>query len=250
MAAPVRLISYDPFALLADERGLPRGDARVVQFLGRMVQLAAVLSDAGDARAHAALRTLEGRIGWQHALVGTRERIGRDGATRAGTWLHLTADPRQDGALERAAGAALVCMPRAGIADPLALQQAADAGELVIVSDFWQLADAVARRNGAPVRYVVQATLLKPDVLPRYLHWMRYEHGPELLAQAGCQSFEVLAGGEREAEAVYYFQNQAALDAYLAGPAAELRQKAAEQFGADEIEFARSVRHSAGGYAS
>ena len=128
------------------------------------------------------------------------------------------------------------------------MQTAAAAGELELVSDLWQLANAVARDGGGPVRYEVRATATTPEVLERFAHWMRYEHGADLLGIRGCQHFDVLREGEHTLRNEYLFRNQAALDEYLAGPAAVFRQKVQDQFRAGEVTFARAQAAYLGGF--
>lgn len=245
----IQLVTYEPRTLLCDGRGLAYSDARVVQHLKRMALVAALTGDSDQN-----LRALERRVAMQHdAVVAPGDAVADVKKTlfvAPERWLHLTTDltaePWTD--LLKAAGVRIGCVPRTGISDPMALDAAVSAGAVSLFSDLWQVAAHLEAVNGAPIRYAVRARAATPDAHARFLHWMRYEHGADLLAVKGCLRFDIMGVEALTAQCEYLFTNQAALDEYLAGAATRLRARGRELFPEGEVAFERATATYLGGF--
>lgn len=75
------------------------------------------------------------------------------------------------------------------------------------------------------------------EVYESYLSWLRAEYLPDLLRQPGFKSAELwlrkggaMEASSKEVKIVCKIEDEAALKAYLAGPALRLREKGTERF--------------------
>lgn len=85
------------------------------------------------------------------------------------------------------------------------------------------------------VRYVVRGTLASPSFLEDYLSWLQGGHVQDVIALGKALSAEVIVldvvdGGSVMVETSYEFSDRAALEAYFAGPAIELRKDGVERW--------------------
>ncbi len=102
--------------------------------------------------------------------------------------------------------------------------------------------DLVARLQQAkegPWRYRVMATCADENIVRNFLHWMRYEHGADLLKITGCTEFRSFQISPLEVHCEYIFSTRSALDRYLVGAANELRAKGRELFSEADVSFRR-----------
>jgi hypothetical protein len=99
------------------------------------------------------------------------------------------------------------------------------------------------------VRYVVRATLRDVSDLDQYLRWLQGGHVADVVRLGGAFSGCVVvlerdaAAGEAQAvESIYEFPNRAALDAYLTGPALQLREEGKRLWmDTGKVTFSRSI---------
>lgn len=248
---PVRLITFDVFATLLErqsflELGLlkPHADSRAVQHLARMAMTGCIGGDAAhllDVQQSLGLAfdlplatsSFAGGHDWDAMVHSVTQRLG----VGKDEWLHVSALVDDDLRNAKERGVRTCFVPRPGLADGLAATEVAP--ELVC-SDLWQLADQIAAANGAPVRYTVRAKARTANIAHDFAHWMRYEHGPDLLTVRGCQSFDVALVSETEIHCSYLFTNKAALDQYYAGPAKIMRDKGRSRFAEADMSFERA----------
>jgi putative hydrolase of the HAD superfamily len=249
----------EELSFFADSLGFakPFADSRAVQFLSHMAMTGAVsncdvrhLVDvqktlgvvfdvtcvAEDLRAYKPYPEAWDAI---HDLV--TKKLGFDRRS----WLHVSAFADTDLAPAKERGVATCFLPRPGGSEAA---EAESIGPDYSVSDLWQLARLVAEVNGAPVRYEVTATTRTPEIAADFSHWLRYDHGPELLAVRACQSFQLLRLGPTTMRCEYIFTNKAALEDYLKGPALEMRRKGRERYSEQDVTFERSDSELEAGY--
>jgi hypothetical protein len=111
----------------------------------------------------------------------------------------------------------------------------------LVVSDLHDLVMRLQSAKDGPWRYRVRARCVDDDVLWRFLNWMRYEHGNDLLRITGCTEFRVFQIDATEVHCEYTFSSRAALDRYLNGAAAALRSRGRELFSEAEVTFERDT---------
>ena len=83
-----------------------------------------------------------------------------------------------------------------------------------------------------------------PEALEDYFSWLR-PHMDEMLTFDGFQSADMFFNSENENEITchYRLRDRAAMDAYLAGPAKEMRADGVKRFG-DQISAKRRILFS------
>lgn len=178
---------------------------------------------------------------WDQMVDFVTKRLGYDKSA----WLHVAAYTDFDLTPAKERGVTTCFLPRPGGSEAL------DAERLPadhVVSDLWQLVDLVRARNGSPIRYEVEAETRDAATAADFLSWMRYEHGPDLLGVRGCVQFQAVRLKDTLIRCEYVFVNQAALDEYLAGPAAAMRQKGKDRYGEDRVQFTRRTGEIESGY--
>lgn len=82
-----------------------------------------------------------------------------------------------------------------------------------------------------------------PSIEKRYLHWLKSEHAPELLAVEGFEKAEVLydtTGDFVRIRTLYFVANASFLERYLEKHAPALRQKSTEKWG-DKVKASRFI---------
>lgn len=106
-------------------------------------------------------------------------------------------------------------------------------------ADPLQLAFGLRREHGHPLRYRVTATAIHEKVAREFIKWMEIEHGPDLVACAGCLEFRVVRLDPARVSCEYIFQSRAALERYLVEDAPRLRLKGRERFPEHLMSFER-----------
>lgn len=201
--------------------------------LGLVFDVATLAEDWGAYKPHASA--------WD-AIVA---RVEAQGIKRS-EWLHVSAYHDFDLIPAKERGLITAFLPRPGGSDATA---AMDARPDVVVSDLWQLVQWVEERNGRPVRYAVTAACRDAETAREFLHWMRYEHGPELLSVDGFLRFDVVCRSATELVCEYELVGAGALRRYLDGLATAFRAKGRERFSEAAVTFTRSESSLGGGFA-
>ena len=87
--------------------------------------------------------------------------------------------------------------------------------------------------------YTVRAEFDDPTVREQFLTYLREGHCLAVVRQGGALSGEVTAYADGVVEARYLFGSQADFDAYVAGPAVQLRADVARHFPAGGLRITR-----------
>lgn len=113
----------------------------------------------------------------------------------------------------------------------------------LVVSDLFQLHEALTQDKGKAVLYQVHGSFVHAKLARNFVKWMRQEHGEELLSQWGCTEFRVWSEDENPCllHCHYLFTTKEHLDYYLTHHAPELRTKARSYFPEEMASFQRSV---------
>jgi hypothetical protein len=106
-----------------------------------------------------------------------------------------------------------------------------------------------SRTPASAVRYLVRATLRDAADLDQYVRWLQGGHVADVMrlggALRGCivvLERDAAAGEAQAVESVYEFPHRAALDAYLAGPALQLRDEGKHLWmDTGKVTFSRSI---------
>lgn len=171
---------------------------------------------------------------WQ----GAANHVVRDLGYELSQWLHVGTFHDEQLAPARARGIRTCFLPRPGGGSARDVEM--DPPDLV-VSDLHELVMRLQAAKDGPWRYRVRAKCADNDVARRFLNWMRYEHGNDLLRITGCIEFRVFQVDPEEIHCEYIFSSRTALDRYLNGAAAALRSKGLDLFSKDEVAFERDT---------
>ena len=117
-------------------------------------------------------------------------------------------------------------------------EEVADLKPDIVVSDLWQLHEALRVAKGDAVLYQVQVEAPHEKLVSRFIEWMRQEHGPDLLNVPGCLDFSVKRKDSTSLFCEYTFRSRHDLDTYYQTHAPRLRQKSQEAFG-ELLKFSR-----------
>lgn len=147
-------------------------------------------------------------------------------------WLHVSAWDDYDLAPAAARGIHTAYVPRPG---GLAPQQVD-----VRFDDLLHLARSVAGAKKGPLVYEVEAHAKTPEILERFVTFMRDEHLAQVRACPGVRSARLLRLDDLRVRASYSFGDRGSYARYLEKDAPKLRTRGRELFSESEVSFTRS----------
>ncbi len=171
-------------------------------------------------------------IAWDFALHHVIKNLGLEKSQ----WLHVSSFSFFDLEPCRRRGIQTCFIPRPGGGSA---REAEITAPDLVVSDLFDLVSRLQQAKNGPWRYRVMATCGDDSIVRHFLHWMRYEHGTDLLKITGCSEFRVFQVGPLDVHCEYIFSTRHALDRYLGGMAKDLRAKGREIFAEAEVAFQR-----------
>lgn len=169
---------------------------------------------------------------WDFALHHVQKVLGLEKSQ----WLHVSSFAFFDLEPCRQRGIQTCFIPRPGGGSA---REAEIASPDLVVSDLFDLASRLQVAKDGPWRYRVMATCSDENIVRQFLHWMRYEHGADLLKITGCSEFRAFQINPLVVHCEYIFSTRHALDRYLGGAAKDLRLKGRELFDESEVSFQR-----------
>lgn len=173
---------------------------------------------------------------WDRAIAAIAAR-GYD----PGRWLHVSAWDDYDLAPAAARGIRTAFVPRPGCVVPQL------GGADVMFADVLTLARAIAEAKGGPYAYDVEAEAESPEVLARFVEFLKDEHLGDVRACAGVRRAELVELDGLRVRSVYRFTDQGAFARYVERDAPRLRARVRELFSEHEVKLTRiegTVRHA------
>ena len=172
---------------------------------------------------------------WQCAA----EAIERELGVKKSAWLHISAFEDYDLRPAQKAGIKTCFLPRPGGTPASDLETS----PWMIASDLYDASNQLFTKCGEPVTYDVTVEMLGETTVSRYIAWIRYEHGADLLAIRGCHRFQITSEPNSEGAYVvkcqYIFKTMHHLEHYLSHHAPRLRQRSLEFFSEDNLKYSR-----------
>jgi len=169
---------------------------------------------------------------WQRAVTSITKQL----QLKPAAWLHVSSHVAGDLAMAKEFGIMTGFVPRPGGTPAVEAEHLpAD----LMVSDLYQLHEALVQARGRPVRYTVQAETVHAKVAKEFVRWMRQEHGAEVMAAPGCWEFRVYRVSDTIVSCEYLFRNRTDLENYYSNLAPALREKGRTAFPEQLVQFSR-----------
>ena len=172
---------------------------------------------------------------WERAAHAIQRELG----VKKSAWLHVSAFEDYDLKPAHEAGIKTCFLPRPGGTPASALETST----WMVASDLYDVANQLFANCGEPVTYDVTVEIHDETTASRFIAWIRYEHGADLLAIRGCHRFQITSELRTEGNVVvkcqYVFKTAHHLEHYLTHHAPKLRQHSLELFAEDNLKYSR-----------